>query len=67
MVPHDQDRRRSNSVIGFSNIIKRMMDSKQKASTYAQKAFAALDTTSKGYLTKDEILEPIYYHGVETH
>ncbi len=61
------DKRRSSSVVGFSSFIKRMMESKQKAISYAQRAFNALDTTCKGYLTKDEILEPIYYHGVETH
>lgn len=35
--------------------------------SFSNRAFRALDTNSKGYLTKEELLRPIQYQGVETH
>mmetsp|Transcript_21665 Transcript_21665/g.20787 ORF Transcript_21665/g.20787 Transcript_21665/m.20787 type:complete len:107 (+) Transcript_21665:248-568(+) len=39
----------------------------KKMMTFSQRAFQALDSENKGYLTQEQILAPIMYQGVHKH
>ncbi len=47
---------------GLLRVLNKIVEEKKKLSRcYSYKAFTALDTTNKGYLTREELLSPIQY------
>lgn len=52
---------------GLISALRKIIDSKKPIESFSMRAFKALDTEMKGYLTKAEILDSIYYQGVSTH
>mmetsp|Transcript_36335 Transcript_36335/g.26958 ORF Transcript_36335/g.26958 Transcript_36335/m.26958 type:complete len:155 (+) Transcript_36335:67-531(+) len=60
----DLQSHRANSI---QTSIRNLLEYNKKAQSFGERAWAALDTEAKGYLTSKEILEPIIYSGVENH